>query len=83
MKKRTKRTEVWPQSRQDCLDVQEPGLISDNIRTPLRPYTQNPITTYEDLIQRMQHAVSIETERKKKLGLITIQKKVNEVSTKN
>ena len=31
----------------------------------------------------MQHAVSAETERKKKLGLITAQKKVNEVSAKD
>ena len=49
----------------------ETGLINDNIGTCLRPYAPDPATTDEDLIQQMQHAVSAETERKKKLGLIT------------
>ena len=59
------------------------GLILDNIRTCLHPYAQDPAATDEDLIQQMQHAVSAETERKKKLGLITTQQKVNEVSAKD
>ena len=61
----------------------ETGLISDNVHTYSRPYAQDPATTYEDLIQQMQQAVSAETERKKKLGLITTQKKANEVSAKD
>ena len=61
----------------------ETGLISDNIHTCSCPYAQHPATTDEDLIQQMQHAVSAETERKKKLGLITTQRKVNEVSAKD
>ena len=61
----------------------ETGLISDNIRTHLCLYAQDPATIDEGLIQQMQHAVSAETERKKKLGLITTQKKVNEVSAKD
>ena len=61
----------------------ETGLISDNIRTCLHPYAQDPATTGEDLIQQIPYAVSAETERKKKLGLITTQKKVNEVSAKD
>ena len=61
----------------------ESGLFSDNIHTRLCPYAQDPATTDENLIQQMQHTVSAETERKKKLGLITTQKKVNEVSAKD
>ena len=61
----------------------ETGLISENIHTFLFLYAQDPETTNEDLIQQMQHAVSAEAERKKKLGLITIQNKVNEVSAKD
>ena len=61
----------------------ETGLISDNIHTHLCPYAQDPATTDEDLIQQMQHAVSAETETKKKLGLITTQKEVNEVSAED
>ena len=61
----------------------ETGLISDNIRTCLRPYAQDPATTDDDLMQQMQHAVSAKTKRKKNLGLITTQKKVNEVSAKD
>ena len=61
----------------------ETGLIIGNICTCLCPYAQDPATTDEDLIQQMQHAVSAETEMKKKLGLITTQKKVNEVSVKD
>ena len=61
----------------------ETGLISDNICTRLCPYAQDPATTDEDLIKQMQHAVSAETMRNKKLGLITTQKKVNEVSAKD
>ena len=64
-------------------DAIETGLISDNICTCLYPYVQDPATTDEDFIQQMQHAVSAETERKKKLGLITTQKKVNEMSAKD
>ena len=58
-------------------------MISDNIRTHLHPYAQDPATTDEDLIQQMQHAVSAEIDRKKKLGLVTTQKRVNKVSAKD
>ena len=58
-------------------------MISDNIHTHLGPYAQDPATTDEDLMQQMQHAVPAETERKKKLGLITTKKKVNEASAKD
>ena len=60
----------------------ETGLISDNICTRLCTYAQDPAATDEGPIQQMQHAISAETERKKKLGLTTFQKKVNEVSAK-
>ena len=61
----------------------ETGLISDNTCTCLCPYALDPATTDEDFIRQMQHVVSAETERKKKLGLITTRKKVNEVSAKD
>ena len=59
-----------------------PHLFSQNAARESN-FTSCRYCTYEDLIQEMEHAVSAETERKKKLGLITTQKKVNEVSAKD
>ena len=58
----------------------ETSLWSGAIRGCIRPYLQNSSVDDEELINQMQLAVLVESERKKKFGFQNKASKVNEIS---